>query len=77
MQAIGLQPVLPGRADSLLPSDQPGSAKMVSLDLLMGANSTPLTPRDPDLQLPVRRHGLRRWVQCYPQPRAALAPCRS
>ena len=58
MQAPGLLPppsVL--RADSTLP-EQPGSAKMVSLDLLLGAgaaNSTPATPRDPDTLLQVRR----------------------
>lgn len=51
MQAVGLQPALL-RVDSALP-EQPGSAKMVSLDLLLGS-STPATPRDPDLQLPVR-----------------------
>ena len=57
MQAHGLQPppsVL--RADSSLP-EQPGSAKMVSLDLLLGAgaaNSTPATPRDADTLLQVR-----------------------
>ncbi|KAI3436836.1 hypothetical protein D9Q98_006246 [Chlorella vulgaris] len=42
---VGLQPALP----SLLSPEQPGSAKMVSLDLLLGSNSTPATPRDPDL----------------------------
>ena len=44
------------RVDNGLP-EQPGSAKMVSLDLLLGSNSTPATPRDPDLMLlpPVRR----------------------
>lgn len=51
---VGLQPALP----SLLSPEQPGSAKMVSLDLLLGSNSTPATPRDPDL-LPVRRRSQR------------------
>ena len=46
MQAHALQPSAL-RADSSLP-EQPGSAKMVSLDLLLGANSTPATPRDAD-----------------------------
>jgi hypothetical protein len=50
------------RTDNSLPLEQPGTAKMVSLDLLLGANSTPATPREPqDAQLPVGAVAASAW----------------